>query len=29
MEMEQHHMVMFGRYREQEGNGCHGHMVVL
>jgi len=28
MEMEQHHIVMSGRYREQEGDGCHSHMVV-
>jgi len=29
MEVEQDHMVMFGRYRGQEGDSCHGHMVVL
>ena len=28
MEVEQNHMVMSGRYREQEGDSCHGHMVV-
>jgi len=28
MEMEQDHMVMSGRYRGQEGDGCHGRMVV-
>jgi len=28
MEVEQDHMVMFGKYRGQEGNGCHGRMVV-
>jgi len=26
--VEQHHMIMSGRYEEQEGDGCHGHMVV-
>ena len=26
--MEQDHIVMSGRYRGQEGDGCHGHMVV-
>ena len=29
MEVEQDHMVMSGRYRGQEGDGCHRHMVVL
>jgi len=29
MEVEQDHMVMSRRYREQEGNGCHGCIVVL
>jgi len=28
MGVEQDHMVMSGRYGEQEGDGCHGHMVV-
>jgi len=28
MEVEQHHMVMTGRYRGQEGDGCHVRMVV-
>jgi len=28
MEVEQHHMVMSRRYGGQEGNGCHGRMVV-
>ena len=28
MEVEQHHMVMSGRYGGQEGGGCHGYMVV-
>ena len=28
MEVEQHHMVMSRRYRGQEGDGCHGRMVV-
>jgi len=28
MEIEQHHMVMSGRYGRQEGDGCHGCMVV-
>jgi len=28
MEVEQDHMVMSGRYKEQEGDGCHGCMVV-
>ena len=28
MEVEQDHMVMSGRYGGQEGNNCHGHMVV-
>jgi len=28
MEMEQYYMVMSGRYRGQEGDGYHGHMVV-
>jgi len=26
--MEQHHMVMSGRYGGQKGDGCHGHIVV-
>jgi len=26
--VEQDHMVMSGRYKGQEGDGCHGHMVV-
>jgi len=25
---EQDHIVMYGRYREQEGDSCHGHIVV-
>jgi len=29
MEVEQDHMVMSRRYGEQEGDGCHGRMVVL
>jgi len=29
MEVEQDHMVISGRYEGQEGDGCHGHMVVL
>ena len=29
MEVEQHHMVMSGRYGRQESDSCHGHMVVL
>ena len=29
MEVEQDYMVMSGRYKGQEGNGCYGHMVVL
>ena len=29
MEVEQHHMVMSRRYRGQEGDGCHNHIVVL
>jgi len=28
MEVEQDHMVMFGKYGRQKGDGCHGHMVV-
>jgi len=28
MEVEQDHMVMSGRYGGQEGDGCHGCMVV-
>jgi len=28
MEVKQNHMVMSGRYGGQEGNGCHGRMVV-
>jgi len=28
MKVEQDHMVMSGRYREQEGDSCHGYMVV-
>jgi len=28
MEVEQNHMVMSRRYGEQEGDGCHSHMVV-
>jgi len=28
MEVEQDHMVMSRRYGGQEGDGCHGHMVV-
>jgi len=28
MEVEQDHMVMSKRYRGQEGDGCHSHMVV-
>ena len=28
MEVKQHHVVMSGRYEGQEGDGCHGHMVV-
>jgi len=28
MEIEQDHMVMSGRYRGQEGDSCHGHIVV-
>ena len=28
MEVEQGHMVMSGRYGGQEGDGCHGRMVV-
>jgi len=28
MEVEQDHMVMSRRYGRQEGDGCHGHMVV-
>jgi len=28
MEVEQDHMVMFGRYRGQEGDGYHSRMVV-
>jgi len=28
MEVEQDHMVMSKRYGGQEGDGCHGHMVV-
>jgi len=29
IEVEQYHMVMSRRYTGQEGDGCHGHMVVL
>jgi len=28
MEMEQYHMIMFGRYGGQEDGGCYGCMVV-
>jgi len=28
IEVEQYHMVMSERYGGQEGDGCHGHMVV-
>jgi len=28
MEVEQDHMVMSGRYGGQEGDSCHGHMIV-
>ena len=28
MEVEQNHMVMSGRYGEQEGDGCHSRMVM-
>ena len=28
MEVKQYHMVMSRRYGGQEGDGCHGHMVV-
>jgi len=28
MEVKQDYMVMSGRYGEQEGDGCHGRMVV-
>jgi len=28
MEMEQDHMVMSRRYKGQEGDVCHGHMVM-
>ena len=28
MEVEQHYMVMARRYGGQEGDGCHGCMVV-
>jgi len=28
MEVEQDHIVMSGRYRGQEGDGCHDHIVV-
>jgi len=28
MKVEQDHMVMSGRYGGQEGDGCHGYMVV-
>jgi len=28
MKVEQYHMVMSERYGEQEGDGCHGHMMV-
>ena len=28
MEVEQDHIVMSGRYRGQEGDGCHNCMVV-
>jgi len=28
MEVEQDHMVMSGGYGGQEGDGCHGRMVV-
>jgi len=28
MEVEQDHMVMSGRYGGQEGDGCHGRMVM-
>jgi len=28
MEVEQDHMVISGRYGRQEGDGCHGHIVV-
>jgi len=28
MEIEQDHMVMSRRYGGQEGDGCHGRMVV-
>jgi len=28
MEVEQHYIVMSGRYGGQEGDGCHGCMVV-
>jgi len=28
MEVEQDHMVMSGRYGGQEGDGCHGCIVV-
>ena len=26
--VEQDHMVMSGRYKGQEGDGCHGRMIV-
>jgi len=28
MEVEQDHIVMSGRYRGQESDSCHSHMVV-
>jgi len=28
MKVEQDHMVMSGRYGRQEGDGCHGRIVV-
>jgi len=28
MEVKQHYVVMSRRYEGQEGDGCHGHMVV-
>ena len=28
MEVEQHHMVMSGRYGGQEGDSCYGRIVV-
>ena len=28
MEVEQDHMVMFRRYGRQEGDSCHGRIVV-